>query len=160
MATLPEGMADKAGHIDLSLTYDEVIDKFRTSLRAIDPGLPNLVDFKLQVQRNNLMSLVREADERIQKYDHIYPYIKELCKDQTINPAWHAKIEKVLNWVLKKGSGRNRVLNRELKQAWITYIILLSCSMIDKGANRPTAGGKHLFLKVERGNLIGFTGKN
>lgn len=125
---------------------DEVITRIRDSLGSIDRSLSDLFDFRLQVQRNNLMALVREAEGHIQKYEHIYPYIKDMCKDQTINPSLHPRIEKVLNWALKKGGNRNRTLSREIKQAWITYIVLLSCSMIDRIAGDKKAG-----------NLISFT---
>ena len=36
---------------------DEFINRFNDTLFKIDPGLPLLIDFKLNVQKKNLMSL-------------------------------------------------------------------------------------------------------
>ena len=105
------------------------------------------------------MSLVEEAEKRIDKYENIYPYIKELCADQRINPIWHGSIEKVLNWALRKGRGKSRILSQEIKNAWITYIVLLSCSMIDNDQPKKIIR-RNIFLKSEKGKLVGLKGNN
>ena len=140
------------------LASDEFIHRFYDTLIKIDAGLPSLIEFKLEVQKHNLMSLVDEANDRIQRYEHIYPYIKELCRNQTINPAWFKSIETVLNWALKKGRGKSQTLNKEIKNAWITYIVLLSCAMIDKGEFSELGIDKK--FNPGKGRFIGLTGKN
>ena len=97
-------MPGKYGAPEKVISQDEFISRFSNTLKSIDIILADQVDFKLQIQKNNLMVLVNEANERLERYEQIYPYIKELCKGQTINPAWYGSIEKVLNWALKKGS--------------------------------------------------------
>ena len=71
-------MAGFEGTPDYVITQDEFIRRFKHSLKAIDTRLPGLIDFNLQIQKNNLMSLVAEATDRIKSYDQIYPYIKEI----------------------------------------------------------------------------------
>lgn len=126
----------------------------------IDSRLTELVDFKLEIQRNNLLSLVKEARERIQQYEHIYPYLKELTKNQTINPLWYAEIEKVLRWALNKGRGKSKFLEKDIKNAWITYIVLLSCSMIDSEKPIKEIKPRGIFLKNKNGKIVGLMGSN
>ncbi len=129
---------------DYIFTAEKFIGSFYNNLKSIDPDLLSLVEFKSEIQKRNLMSLVEESNARISKYEHIYPYIKEICLDQTIDPIWYKSIEKVLNWALKKGRGKSRNLSKEIKNAWITYIVLLSCSMIDHEHSKKKYPEKHL----------------
>ena len=139
---------------------DELIKLFKYNLEMIDSRLTELVDFKLEIQRNNLLSLVKEARERIQQYEHIYPYLKELTKNQTINPLWYAEIEKVLRWALNKGRGKSKFLEKDIKNAWITYIVLLSCSMIDSEKPIKEIKPRGIFLKNKNGKIVGLMGSN
>ena len=152
-------MAGTKDFSDTISTTEGFILRFTSALSSIDPRLSKLIEFKLSVQKRNLMALVEEADERILQYEHIYPYIKELCHGQTINPAWQRDIEKVLNHALSKGRGRKNALTNEIKEAWVNYIVLLSCAMIDKETQRQPVSRK-LYLKTEKGKLIGIMGKN
>lgn len=139
---------------------DELIKLFKYNLEMIDSRLADLVDFKLEIQKNNLLSLVKEAGERIQQYEHIYPYLKELSKNQTINPHWYAEIEKVLRWALSKGRGKSKFLEKDIKNAWITYIVLLSCSMIDSEKPIKEIKPRGIFLKNKNGKIVGLMGSN
>ena len=145
--------------VDKTSTSDDFIRSFHNTLQSIDPNLACQIEFKLKVQKDNLMSLVTEAEERMEKYEQIYPYIKEICRDQTINPTLYKGIEKVLNWALRKGRGKSRLLDKEIKSAWITYIILLSYAMIDKDDVHEGVS-RNIFLKTEKGKIIGLTGNN
>jgi len=152
-------MASSIRVLDYISSPENFIRNFYDCINSIDSNLLSTVEFKSQVQKNNLMSLVKEANNKINKYESIYPYIKEMCMDQTINPEWYGSIEKVLNWALKKGRGKSRILSKDIKNAWITYIIVLSCSMIDNDQpNRKVR--KNIFLKSENGKLIGLKGNN
>lgn len=139
---------------------DEFIDRFYRTLNSIDSSLPQLIDFKLEIQKDNLMSLVNEANERLQRYENIYPYIKELSQGQTINPSWLRGIEKVLNWALKKGRGKSTMLSHDIKNAWITYVVLLSCAMIDRDELKKPRSRMQFLLKSDKGKLISFMGSN
>ena len=142
---------------DSILKADDFIDRFNSTLASIDADLPGLIEFRLQIQKDNLRSLIEEADNKIQKYENIYPYIKELCRDQTINPELYKSIEKVLNWALKKGRGKGGELPKDIKNSWITYIVLLSCSMIDSNDDKEVG---NLQFRTSKGNLARFTRNN
>lgn len=112
---------------------DEFIRSLKKKLNSIDPYFKYFIDFRYEVQKDNLMSLVSEASIRLDYYENIYPYIKELCRDQIIDPTWYGRIELVLNWALSKGRGSDRKkLSEDLRNVWVTYVVVLSCAMIDK----------------------------
>jgi hypothetical protein len=139
---------------------DEYIDRFFHTLNSIDNSLPKLIEFKLDIQKDNMMSLVNEASERLQRYENIYPYVKEISHGQTINPSWLHGIEKVLNWALKKGRGKSTMLSHDIKNAWITYVVLLSCAMIDRDELKKPKSRMQFFLKSDKGKLTSFMGSN
>jgi hypothetical protein len=150
----------------LEIGYEAVLDSpielaqlFERNLMEACPHNHLLIHFRHTIQYNNLSSLLKEADDKIDNYDQIYPYIKELCNDQIINPLLYQELENVLNFALNKGRGERDHLSREIKDAWLTYIALLSCSMIDRNEmsqsykRRPT-------LKNDLNRMFGITGKN
>ena len=145
--------------IHQSSTSEVFIENFHRNLSSVDSGLSEKIQFKSYVQRSNLMSLVKEAESKLHRYEDIYPYIKELCKDQSIDPQLYSGIEKVLSWVLSKGRGKGRMLSKELRNAWITYIVLLSCSMIDRQPEEKIFG-QNVFLKNRQGEISGLKGSN
>ena len=137
----------------------DLADKFERNLIQACHDEQTLIRFKNSIQLKNLSSLLKEAYRRIDKYEQIYPYIKELCHNQIINPLWYQQLEDVLNFALKKGRGKRDELPADTKDAWLTYIVLLSCSMID--SNEQTQNQKKRpKLKDELNKLFGFTGKN
>ena len=125
-------MANYHGYSDMLNSPDLIIGKLENDLRRIDTDLSDYIDFSSKIQIDNLIDFIRESNNKIHNYENIYPFIKEICKDQQINPVWYNKIEKVLEWALKKGRGKRTGLSQEIKDAWLTYIVILSCSMIDK----------------------------
>ena len=150
----------------LEIGYEAVLDSPINLAELVQRNLiqacPNshlLFQFKSSIQHKNLSSLLKEADKKIDNYDQIYPYIKELCSDQLIDPLLYQELEDVLNFALSKGRGERDKLSREIKDAWLTYIALLSCSMIDKNelARSPK---KRPTLKNDLNKMFGFTGKN
>ena len=135
----------------------DLADRFAQNLSQACPEDQILIQFNNQIQLKNLSSLLKEADRRIEKYEQIYPYIKELCQNQRINPLWYQQLEDVLTAALNKGRGKRGDLSREIKDAWLTYIVLLSCSMIDIEPRTKKPGTS---LKDDLTQLFGFTGKN
>ena len=127
-------MANYFGYSDMLNSPDLIIGKLENDLRSIDSELSDYIGFSSKVQIDNLIDFIRESNDKIHNYENIYPFIKEICTNQQINPVWYNKIEKVLEWALKKGRGKRANLSQEIKDAWLTYIIVLSCSMIDKEA--------------------------
>ena len=152
-------MAENADFIDQNYLIDDFIREFFLNLNSIDPKISSEIEFKMEVQKKNLYSLVEEAKNKISKYEEIYPYIKSLCQNQSINPALFKNVETVLNWALKKGRGRSRVLSEDIKNAWITYIVILSYSMIDKNESNLDVS-RNIFLKTDKGKIVGLTGNN
>ncbi|HAW51921.1 MAG TPA: hypothetical protein DCX54_06260 [Flavobacteriales bacterium] len=150
----------------LEIGYEAVLDSpielaelFERNLIEACPNNHLLIHFRHTIQYNNLSSLLKEADEKIVNYDQIYPYIKELCSDQTINPLLYQELEDVLNFALNKGRGDRDSLSREIKDAWLTYIALLSCSMIDRN-EMPNKTNRRPTLKNDLNKMFGITGKN
>ena len=125
--------------IDKKFDAEKFIQRFDQTLVKIVPELSDSIEFSHKVQRENLEELVEDTSNRIEKYENIYPYIKDICQNQNINPTWYSGIEKVLSWALNKGRGKTKILTKEIKNAWLTYIVLLSCSMIDR-ENLPGKG--------------------
>ena len=126
------------------------------------PECSYLIHFENVVQCYNLTNLLEEAEGRLEHYEHIYPYIKEICRDQKINPSWYQALEKVLNYALSKGRGKRNALPRDVKDAWLTYIVLLSCSMIDKSmeVNSRKNLSRELRLNYEKLRLLRLMGNN
>jgi len=125
-------MATYHGYSEMLNAPDLLISKIEQNLNKIDSQLARYIDFNNKVQIENLLDFIKESNERISKYEHIYPFIKEICTGQQVDPFWNHKIEQVLEWALKKGRGVRNHLSEEIKDAWLTYIVVLSCSMIDK----------------------------
>jgi hypothetical protein len=150
----------------IEIGYEAVLDSpidlaelFERNLIQSCPNSQVLIHFKNSVQLKNLSSLLKEADRKIKTYDQIYPYIKDLCYDQVINPLLYQELEDVLNFALNKGRGERGHLSREIKDAWLTYIALLSCSMIDSD-HQAKSQKKRPTLKNDLNKMFGFTGKN
>ena len=139
---------------------DELATTVEENLVSACPECAVLIHFRNRIQVDNLSSLLLEAEDKLQQYEQIYPYIKEICSDQKINPAWYQALESVLNWALSKGRGDRKVLSRDIKDAWLTYIALLSCSMIDKGGELNRKMRKGLRLNYDRIRLLKLTGNN
>ena len=125
-------MTSYHGYSELLDAPDLLIGKLLNDLNRIDPELCDYMKFRSKIQIENLQNFIKESIKRIHNYEHIYPFIKEICTDQQINPIWYSKIEKVLEWALKKGRGERNNLSIEIKDAWLTYIVVVSFSMIDR----------------------------
>ena len=136
-------MAIYKGYSDMLSSPELLISKIERNLCNIDSELAYYIDFNNSTQIDNLLNFVKESNERITKYEHIYPFIKEMCRDQQIDPLWYQKIEEVLKWALAKGRGQRNMLPDEIKDAWLTYIVVLSCSMIDKESDQFSANGQY-----------------
>ena len=152
--------------MSLVIGYEDVLDSpidlaelFERNLIQACPSHHTFLRFKNSVQLKNLASLLKEADKKIKNYDQIYPYIKELCFNQIINPLLYQELEDVLNFALNKGRGKRDYLSREIKDAWLTYIALLSYSMIDN-YELSKSEKKNSTLKNDLNKMFGFTGKN
>ncbi|MEQ8323143.1 MAG: hypothetical protein RIC15_09740 [Vicingaceae bacterium] len=125
-------METAAGYHLLLKSPDKLALKLTADLLEACKCQVSPLDFKHSIQFKNLSSLLADADLRIQRYEQIYPYIKELSIGQKINPSLYDSLEKMLNWALSKGRGRIDELPRNIKDAWLSYIAILSCSMIDR----------------------------
>ena len=125
-------MATYQGYSEMLKTPDLLVSKIERNLFDIDSELAYHIDFNNKIQIENLLDFIKEANEQIVLYEHIYPFIKEMCSGQHIDPLWYYNIEGVLKWALNKGRGKRNELTEEVKDAWLTYIVVLSCSMIDK----------------------------
>lgn len=133
-------MATYLGYSEMLNSPDLLISKIERNLCDIDTELCHFIDFNNSIQIENLLDFVKESSDRISKYEHIYPLIKEMCVGQQIDPFWCQKIEEVLKWALSKGRGQRDELSEEIKNAWLTYIVVLSCSMIDKESQHYALG--------------------
>ena len=137
-------MATYHGYSEMLSSPDLLISKIERNLCDIDSELAYYIDFNNSIQIENLLDFVKESNNRITKYEQIYPFIKEMCTDQQIDPLWYNKIEEVLKWALAKGRGQRNMLSEEIKDAWLTYIVVLSCSMIDKESEYYTPDGQYM----------------
>ncbi len=110
---------------------DELVYLFTSKLSEIDHEIAASVDFSHQVQKNNLMNFINDSLDAIGNYESIYPFVKNLCSGQNIDPSMYKHVENTLKYVLEKGKGSEELFDMEIKDAWITYCALLSYSMID-----------------------------
>lgn len=144
-------MATLKSYSSLVNSPSATTDYFHSIISRLNPNLLNDFHFVYDIQQHNLQVLVKEALQRIDSYEQIYAYIKELCQDQVIDPSMYHEIQNVLLWALSKGRGKKNSLGEEIRDAWITYIVMLSCAMIDKpkeekGSSRDYKGRKRKYL--------------
>lgn len=111
---------------------DDLLRLFTSNLADIQPEIVETIDFSHEVQKNNLKNFINDALDSIKDYESIYPFVKNLCSGQNIDPGMYQYVERVLKFVLDKGKGSGELFDLEIKDAWITYCALLSYSMIDE----------------------------
>ena len=111
---------------------DKLVQLFTSRLSDINSDIVDAVDFSHQVQKDNLLNFINETLDEISDYESIYPFVKNLCAGQNIDPAMYNFVEQTLKYVLEKGKGSDELFDKEIKDAWITYCALLSYSMIDE----------------------------